>query len=71
MNGDAVVELYYMVAPEVGNFDVDVTFTSGPDGATVGVTTFNGVDQNTPLGVFGSATGGGGTASANIDLGGG
>jgi hypothetical protein len=66
VNGDAVVELWYMVAPEVGNFDVDVTFTSSPDGATVGVTTFNGVDQSTPLGVFDTGTGTGGTASANI-----
>jgi hypothetical protein len=64
---DAVVELYYMVAPEVGNFNVDVTFTGLLDGATVGVTTFNGVDQSTPLGVFGSGTGAGDTASAFID----
>ena len=55
-----------MVAPETGNFNVDVTFSSAPDGATVGVTTFNGVDQSTPLGVFDSGQGNSTTGSATI-----
>ena len=65
-NGQARVELWYMVAPETGNFNVDVTFSSAPDGATVGVTTFNGVDQSTPLGVFDSGQGNSTTGSATI-----
>ena len=65
-SGDARVELWYMVAPETGTFDVDVVFNGTPDGTTVGVTTFNGVDQSTPLGTFGSNTGNSSAGSANI-----
>ena len=65
-NGDARVEIWSMVAPETGTFDVDVVFNRTPDGATVAVTTFNGVDQSTPLGTFGSNTGNSGSGSANI-----
>ena len=65
-DGGSRVELWYMVAPELGAFNVDVAFNGTPDGATVGVTTFTGVDQSTPLGVFSSGQGSSTTGSANI-----
>jgi hypothetical protein len=71
---DARVEIWGLVAPSTGTGNVVVTFTDGTDGqpgimqeAVVGVVTFTGVDQTTPLGTFASATGDNST-SANVDV---
>ncbi len=54
----AHVEIWSLVAPDTGTHDVVVNFSgSGHAGATVGVITFNGVDQATALGSFGSSEG--------------
>jgi len=50
------VEIFSLVAPSVGTFDVIVTL-SGAGDANVGVMTFTDVDQTTPLGTFASASG--------------
>ncbi len=65
-NGDARVEIWALVAPDIGTYVVDVKFSSNSDGAAVGVTTFTGVDQATPLGAFASSSGSSGSASATI-----
>ncbi len=63
----ARVEIYKLVAPDLGAHDVVATFAGNvPDGATVGVMTFTGVDQGTPLGTFASAGGTSATASVNV-----
>ena len=52
------IHLYKMVNPPSGTANVVVTFNSNPDkGAIIGIVTFTGVDQTTPLGAFASTTG--------------
>ncbi|MDP4549221.1 VCBS domain-containing protein, partial [Marinobacter sp. MDS2] len=48
-NGDSRIEIWTLVAPDVGTNNVDVTFSGNSDGAAVGVTTFTGVDQANPI----------------------
>jgi hypothetical protein len=49
--------IYKLVAPATGTHDVVVSFSTLPDqGCVVGVETFTGVDQTTPLGTFASAS---------------
>jgi prepilin-type N-terminal cleavage/methylation domain-containing protein len=58
-NGDdARAEIWRLVAPSTGTGNVVVTFDDALEReAVVGVVTFTGVDQSTPLGTFVSATG--------------
>ena len=61
------VEIWSLVAPDTGTYNVDVTFSGGShEGATIGVMTFNGVDQTTPLGSFASAEGDSSAPSTNV-----
>ena len=54
---DARVEIWRLVAPTTGTYDVVVTFNDQlTRSATVGVMTFTGVHQTTPLGDFASAS---------------
>jgi hypothetical protein len=47
---DSLVEIWYRVAPDIGTYDVVVTFSESlRRAAVVGVTTFTGVDQSTPF----------------------
>ncbi len=63
----ARVEIWSLVAPDVGTHDVIVNLSSaGHGGVTVGVMTFNGVDQSTPLGAFGSGSGDATSGSAVV-----
>uniref|UniRef100_UPI0035664008 DUF4347 domain-containing protein n=1 Tax=Psychromonas sp. TaxID=1884585 RepID=UPI0035664008 len=66
-NGDAVAEIWQLVNPDLGTYDVNILLNGKTDGNAAGVMTFTGVDQTSALGVFGSASGGsGGSASATI-----
>ena len=59
--------IYQLVAPATGTADVVVTFSTAPNGgAVVGVVTFTGVNQSTPLGTFVSAQGTSTTPSVNV-----
>ena len=62
----ARVDIWQLVAPDVGTHNLTVNFSSAPDGATVGVTTYTGVNQVTPLEAFGAANANGTTGSATI-----
>ena len=62
----ARVEIWYLKMPDTGTHNVVVTFATAPDDATVGVMTFTGVDQTTPLGTFTSATADSDTASTTV-----
>ena len=65
--GDARIEIWALLAPEVVTSNVDIAFSSPTDGNTAGVMTFTGVDQSTPLGAFASDFGyGESTASATV-----
>ena len=56
-NGNAKVHIYKMVNPPTGTANVVVNFDAAPDkGAVVGVITYSGVDQTSPLGTFNSAS---------------
>ena len=60
------VEMWYLLAPAVGAFNVVVTVNipaAVQEGVVAGVTTFTGADQTVPLGTFVSADGAGGAAS--------
>jgi hypothetical protein len=66
---DARVEIWSLVAPPTGTYDVVITF-SAPlrRAAQAGVMTYTGVDQTTPLGTFASAfsQASSGTATVNV-----
>jgi Tol biopolymer transport system component len=54
----ARVEIWSLVAPDTGTHNVVVSFSdTNHEGATIGVMTFTGADQLTPLGTFSSAEG--------------
>jgi hypothetical protein len=57
-SNDARAEIWQLIAPSVGTYDVVITFSSNLSyGAVAGAVTFTGVNQTTPLGTFVSATG--------------
>jgi len=67
-SNDARVEIWSLVAPDTGTHNVVVTFSAALNQqAIAGVMTFNGVDQNTPLGSFYSVQGDD-TATASLDI---
>jgi hypothetical protein len=52
-NGNARMHLYSLINPPSGTANVVVQLSANPDkGIVVGVTTFTGVNQTTPLGTF-------------------
>ena len=56
-SGNARMHIYRLINPPSGTANVVVNFSAVPDkGAVIGVMTFTGVDQTTPLGTFVSAT---------------
>ncbi|MCP4171990.1 MAG: DUF2341 domain-containing protein, partial [Fuerstiella sp.] len=60
-------EIWSLVAPDTGSHDVVVTMTgNGHHGVVVGVMTFTGVDQTTPLENFSAASGASNTASTTV-----
>ena len=66
--GQIRVEIWSLVAPAAVTADVVVNFSSpAADGAMIGVMTFTGVDQTTPLGTFAPASANtGGSASVDV-----
>ena len=58
-NSNARTHIFYMINPPSGTFDVVVTATSNnfDKGCIVGVMSFAGVDQNTPLNTYASSVG--------------
>ncbi len=60
------LEIWRLLAPASGSNNLTINLSSAPDAAVVGVMTFTGVDQTTPLGAFSSATVDSGTASVNV-----
>ena len=63
----ARVEIWSLVAPATGTHNVVVNYSdTDHDGATIGVTTFNGVDQVSALGSFESAQGDSGSLSTTV-----
>lgn len=59
--------IYKLVAPDIDTHDVVVSFSTVPTGGSVvGVVTFTGVDQTTPLGTFVGASGC--TITATVDV---
>jgi hypothetical protein len=66
-NGNAHMFIYRLVNPPTGTANVVVTLAANPDkGIVVGVSTFTGVNQITPLGTFASVEGKSTLASVNI-----
>ena len=64
--GQARVEIWSLVAPDLGTQNVEIVTTGTSVGVTAGVMTFTGVDQASPLGTFGSAGGESNDGSAAI-----
>jgi prepilin-type N-terminal cleavage/methylation domain-containing protein len=65
---DARVEIWSLVAPDTGTYNVVITFSAAlAQEGVAGVMTFNGVDQSTPLGSFYSVQGDD-TATASLDI---
>jgi len=61
------VFIYYLKNPTSGTANVVIDYASNPDfGSVVGVMTFTGVDQTTPLRAFASASGTSSSASVNV-----
>jgi len=65
-DGFARVEIWRLVAPPTGTYDVVVTLSGTPGGATAGVMTFTGVNQSTPLGPFASNLSDSSSGSATV-----
>lgn len=68
-NTHSRVTVYYMTAPPSGTFNVNVTLNStlcAGCGFNVGVATFTGVDQTTPLGTFAIGNGNSVSSSATV-----
>jgi hypothetical protein len=66
---DARVEIWSLVAPDIGSHDVVITFSDQLwKSATAGVMTFTGVDQTTPLGTFASNKANASPGPATVDV---
>ncbi|MBK8564661.1 MAG: DNRLRE domain-containing protein [Saprospiraceae bacterium] len=64
--GEVRVEIWRLLAPATGTANVTVNLNTSTTGIVVGVTTFSGVDQTTPLGTFTSSSGSTGHPSKTI-----
>jgi uncharacterized repeat protein (TIGR01451 family) len=63
----ARVEIWRLLSPPIGTFNLVVTLSGSPDdGAVAGVVTFTGVDQTSSTGPFTSNTGDSQTASVSV-----
>src|SRR5688572_6997617 len=60
------VEVWYLVAPNTGNKSVVVTVSGGADKTGVGIVSYGGVDQTTPVQNCATATGTSATPSVNV-----
>ncbi|MFM9882760.1 MAG: DUF4347 domain-containing protein, partial [Burkholderiales bacterium] len=60
------VEIWRLINPPSGTANAVVTLSGNADGISVGVTTFTGVHQTTPLGTFASAIGTSAAPSVNV-----
>ncbi|MCH8247650.1 MAG: VCBS repeat-containing protein, partial [Bacteroidetes bacterium] len=66
-NGSSArTEIWRLVAPATGTHNVVVTFASMTEDASLGIITFTGVHQTTPLGTFASTSGSSTSASVNV-----
>ena len=66
-NGNARISIYQLINPASGTANVVVNFSANPDkGAVVSITTFNNVDQTTPLGTFASAQANSNNPTVNV-----
>jgi hypothetical protein len=67
-NGEAEVQIWYLVAPQSGTNQITVNLMSldATDALVIGATTFTGVNQTTPLGM--PATSNDGTSPAQISV---
>ena len=66
-NTSARISIYRLINPPSGTANVVVNFSANPDkGAVVSITTFNNVDQTTPLGTFASAQGNSSSQTVNV-----
>jgi hypothetical protein len=67
-SNDTRVEIWQLVAPDTGSYDVVITFDKNlAYGAVAGVMTYTGVNQATPLGTFVGANGSSaGPATVNV-----
>jgi hypothetical protein len=63
------IEIWQLIAPATGTHDVVGNLSGAPDGATIGVMTFTGVNQSTPLGPFVSDLADSGSASVTVSSG--
>jgi hypothetical protein len=63
------IEIWQLIAPAIGTHDVVGNLSGAPDGATIGVMTFTGVNQSTPLGPFVSDLADSGSASVTVSSG--
>jgi hypothetical protein len=63
---DVRMWIFQGVGPATGTKTLRVTFNNAPPGKVVGVMSFTGVNQSTPLGTFESAQGNSATASVNV-----
>jgi hypothetical protein len=64
---DSRVEIWRLIAPPTGTYDVVITFSAElSSAARAGVMTFTGVNQTTPLGTFASAIGSASPATVNV-----
>jgi len=69
-SNEARIETWALVAPDLGAHNVVVTLTgANTTGTVVGVSTFTGVDQATPLGTFASAGGDSSNPTVNVSSG--
>ena len=67
-NANARMHIYALVNPPSGTANVVVNLDANPDkGIVVGVTTFTGVDQVTPLGTFATANATSNAASTTVN----
>lgn len=69
-SNEARVEIWALVAPDIGTHNLVVNWI-GPNltGAVVGIKTFTGVDQTTPLGTFSGASGDSSSPAVNVSSG--
>ncbi len=66
-NGGVNVAMYRLVAPPLGAQSISVAFSGSVGKSAIGgAVSFTGVDQTTPVGAFGSATGNGASISVSI-----
>ncbi len=64
-NVDSGAEIWYLVAPEVGTYNVVVTYDGEPDAGVV-VLSLYGVDQTNPIGAYDTNQGSGAGVSSSL-----